>query len=385
LDFVSSHFLVWILVVVILFFWTGLDWTGTFAECCDTLRTFGISNQCLPLDPSGRTVRLEFHQEFLAGRQALEQQHSVGMGRATPSLDTNNYKSGSPYYTSNSNHNHNQWEDQPLPLKRSDVVPIDDDDDDDDEEGLSEDAFASFLSNIQFATGGENGSFLSSIQSASGGEYGNTTTATSDIESMDHDDMGVVSTTIAVIPMDHDSDGDHVIDSPQEEVVVVVVAANEKEQQQDTGHQPQPPPHQQQQQKSSEQKNPNHGPGRFDVLLGVRGKASLQHPGNSRYCHIIGMHCQAYEAAAKYQKLEIADRVIEAIRESGGRFLKPVTTSTNTTATMTSERPLGRGGRGGAGDDWEEMEDEIVLREKVAHAFRNLRRRKRQLQQEGQR
>ena len=95
-------------------------------------------------------------------------------------------------------------------------------------------------------------------------------------------------------------------------------------------------------------------PGRFDVLLGVRGKASLQHPGNSRYCHIVEMNWPAYEEAAKYQKLEIADRVIETVRSSGGRFLKLEDTQ------------------------WIEMDDDTILREKVAHAFRNIRRRKQQ-------
>jgi hypothetical protein len=285
---------------------------------------------------------LEFHKDFLAGRQALEQQ-SGEMGGTTPTHNNNNnnnMKNGSYY----SNSNNNRWEDQPLPLKRSDVVPIDDDDDD---EGLSEDAFASFLSSIEFVSGVDHGN----------------TTPNDKMESIDHGDAGI---TIAVIPMDHDSDGDHVMDS-----------AKEFEDQQDVGpHQPPPP------QSSSSEENPNsnNSPGRFDVLLGVRGKASLQHPGNSRYCHIIGMHSQAYEAAAKYQKLEIADRVIEAIRESGGRFLKPVSSTATKTTTTTTTRTTTAGG--GDGDVWEEMDNEIVLREKIAHAFRNLRRRKRQLQQE---
>ena len=102
---------------------------------------------------------------------------------------------------------------------------------------------------------------------------------------------------------------------------------------------------------------PANVPGRFDVLLGVRGKASLQHPGNSRYCHIVEMNWPSYEEAAKYQKLEIADRVIETVRSSGGRFLKLENTQ------------------------WMEMDDDTILREKVAHAFRNIRRRKQQQQQ----
>jgi hypothetical protein len=62
-------------------------------------------------------------------------------------------------------------------------------------------------------------------------------------------------------------------------------------------------------------------PRRFDVLFG-RGKFTREHTGNLRCSHLVEMNRQKYEQANKYQKTEIAERIVSIIHESYGRFLK---------------------------------------------------------------
>ena len=62
-------------------------------------------------------------------------------------------------------------------------------------------------------------------------------------------------------------------------------------------------------------------PRRFDVLFG-KGKSTAEHTGNLRAFHIVEMYRERYEAANKYEKTEIAERVVGLIQESYGRFLK---------------------------------------------------------------
>ena len=62
-------------------------------------------------------------------------------------------------------------------------------------------------------------------------------------------------------------------------------------------------------------------PRRFDVLFG-KGKSTAEHTGNLRAWHIVNMYLERYESANKYEKTEIAERVVRVIHESFGRFLK---------------------------------------------------------------
>jgi hypothetical protein len=88
-------------------------------------------------------------------------------------------------------------------------------------------------------------------------------------------------------------------------------------------------------------------PGRVDVLLG-RGKPIQEHFGNLRY-HILLDHYQdAYEGAKKFEKMQIAQRIVSLVHEYNGRFLR----------------------QEGAG--WCEVDDSAA-RDKVSHAFRTRR------------
>ena len=88
-------------------------------------------------------------------------------------------------------------------------------------------------------------------------------------------------------------------------------------------------------------------PRRFDVLFG-RGKYTREHTGNIRALHLVEMHRSEYERAGKFEKTEIAERIIHIIHESLGRFLK------------------------WEDEGWVEVDD-AVARAKVSHFFRHLR------------
>jgi hypothetical protein len=62
-------------------------------------------------------------------------------------------------------------------------------------------------------------------------------------------------------------------------------------------------------------------PRRFDVLFG-RGKNTREHTGNLRCVLLVEMNQKKYEAANKYEKTEIAERIVTMIHESYGRFLR---------------------------------------------------------------
>jgi hypothetical protein len=93
-------------------------------------------------------------------------------------------------------------------------------------------------------------------------------------------------------------------------------------------------------------------PSRFDVLFG-KGKALREHTGNVRANHLVAMYRPKYEQADKYDKTEIAKRLVNVIHESGGRFLK---FDENEGCWVT----VGHG----------------MAREKISHIFRNQRDRK---------
>lgn len=88
-------------------------------------------------------------------------------------------------------------------------------------------------------------------------------------------------------------------------------------------------------------------PGRVDCLLG-RGKPIQEHVGNLRYQVLLEHYGPEYEAAEKYEKMKLAQTLIDVIHGYNGRFLKP----------------------DGAG--WVEVSADVA-REKVSHAFRTRR------------
>ena len=62
-------------------------------------------------------------------------------------------------------------------------------------------------------------------------------------------------------------------------------------------------------------------PRRFDCLFG-RGQHTRNHTGNVRAAHLVDMYREQYENASKLGKTAIAERIVNIIRESHGRFLK---------------------------------------------------------------
>jgi hypothetical protein len=96
-------------------------------------------------------------------------------------------------------------------------------------------------------------------------------------------------------------------------------------------------------------------PRRFDVLFG-RGKNTREHTGNLRAGHLVDMYQQKYEQANKFQKTEIAERIVNIIHESYGRFLK------------------------WENNCWEEV-DHDAAREKISHFFRHNRSKKQTIAQ----
>ena len=92
--------------------------------------------------------------------------------------------------------------------------------------------------------------------------------------------------------------------------------------------------------------------GRFDVTLGKSTKAR-EHTGSRRASHLCEMFYDQYQRANKYQKTEIAERIVQMIRESGGRFIRE------------------------ENDEWVEVDD-MVARAKIAHFFRYKRSKKQQ-------
>ncbi|KAG7344813.1 hypothetical protein IV203_032344 [Nitzschia inconspicua] len=88
-------------------------------------------------------------------------------------------------------------------------------------------------------------------------------------------------------------------------------------------------------------------PGRVDVLLG-RGKPIQEHFGNLRYHVLMDYYQKAYEDAKKFEKMLVAQTIVDLVHKYKGRFLR----------------------QEGAG--WIEVEP-IVARDKVSHAFRTRR------------
>lgn len=102
-----------------------------------------------------------------------------------------------------------------------------------------------------------------------------------------------------------------------------------------------------QRQEEREERNGIILPRRFDVLLG-RGKYTREHTGNLRATHLVELHRSEYEQAGKFAKTMIAERILDMIHASSGRFLK--------------WEDFG----------WVEVDDRVA-RDKISHFFRHLR------------
>lgn len=88
-------------------------------------------------------------------------------------------------------------------------------------------------------------------------------------------------------------------------------------------------------------------PSRFDVLFG-KSKKERESTGNLRALHLVDLNQDKYEAANKFEKTEVAEKLVNIIHESGGRFLRKDATG------------------------WVEVDHEAA-REKVSHFFRQNR------------
>jgi hypothetical protein len=86
----------------------------------------------------------------------------------------------------------------------------------------------------------------------------------------------------------------------------------------------------------------------YDVLF---GRKKNHHPGNKVLYLRVKRHSEAYDTASRSRKRELTDELVGEIQATGGRFLKQVDDS----------------------DRWEEVSTEEA-QEKVAQAFRNIRR-----------
>lgn len=62
-------------------------------------------------------------------------------------------------------------------------------------------------------------------------------------------------------------------------------------------------------------------PRKFDVLFG-KSRRAKEHTGTKRALHLVETEFEAYESLSRYQKADIADRIITTIQQSGGRFLR---------------------------------------------------------------
>lgn len=89
-------------------------------------------------------------------------------------------------------------------------------------------------------------------------------------------------------------------------------------------------------------------PGNMDIILG-RGQHAKNTPGHLKFKQLLENYQLRYETAEKSQKTRVADQILKELKAGGCRFLKA--------------RPAG---------GWLEISDDAG-REKINHAFRNLR------------
>lgn len=91
-------------------------------------------------------------------------------------------------------------------------------------------------------------------------------------------------------------------------------------------------------------------PSPMDVIMG-RGRRGQKSEGNRLYKQLLLKYSPKYESATNYEKILVADHVSKLLKERGCRFIK------------ASGDPSG---------GWVEVSEERV-RQKISHAFRNLR------------
>jgi hypothetical protein len=87
-----------------------------------------------------------------------------------------------------------------------------------------------------------------------------------------------------------------------------------------------------------------------DILFG-RGKSVVGHPGNTWFREVVDNIMRQYESGTRLEKASMGNLLVDFVKNSGGRFLKPKDD----------------------GDAWEEVDDHTA-RQKVAHTFRNRRK-----------
>lgn len=100
-------------------------------------------------------------------------------------------------------------------------------------------------------------------------------------------------------------------------------------------------------------------PKKEDVLFGKNARAR-DHVGNMRAHQLVEEYYEEYEAANKFEKTDIANRIISEIKEPGGRFLKQDEFNV-----------------------WSVVED-TAARQKISHWYRHLRHKKSKQQEKEQ-
>lgn len=108
----------------------------------------------------------------------------------------------------------------------------------------------------------------------------------------------------------------------------------------------------------------------MDVIMG-RGRHSQNAPGNIKLKQLLNENFSKYEQASKFEKTVVAELILKKIQDGGGRFLKPAPaaaagTKTTTTTKSSNNKTKKREQK------WVLCEDHVA-RDKIAHAFRNLR------------
>jgi len=90
-----------------------------------------------------------------------------------------------------------------------------------------------------------------------------------------------------------------------------------------------------------------HVPSKFDVLFG-KGAPFQSHLGNIQLRSLVSERYKAYAKAAKGQKSQIAQEIVQTVQQNGGLFLRP------------------------DGESWVCVKDDVA-RQKVSALFRTLR------------
>ena len=115
-------------------------------------------------------------------------------------------------------------------------------------------------------------------------------------------------------------------------------------------------------------------PTSLDILMGRGRHGKKANTGNLRFHSLLEEYSDQYESSDRYEKSVLSTFLLQELQTAGCRFLKPVTTSSSGT-TSSSENNVTKKGSAGSGGVWVVVDDEAV-REKITHAFRNIRQQK---------